>query len=279
MYEEFAAWHRQKGNSLATIHTYTLDLKRAEMAIGMPLAEATEGDMWRYASWLTDECQLGAAARAKKIYALKSYYKFLRVKNVRSDDPTANLSIPKPEKGLPKFLTVNEISALKKSAKTPLEQAMVALFYATGMRVSELVGLNKAHIRWEERRITVLGKGNKKREVPVSPTALNALKRYLQTRTDDNPAVFVNGTGKRISKRTVQRYISNAGKRANITRIPVSCHKLRHSFATHFVNNGMSIDKIKKWMGHESINTTMIYAELLNETEDRLYKEQMPQGM
>ncbi|MDD3915244.1 MAG: tyrosine-type recombinase/integrase [Bacteroidales bacterium] len=213
------------------------------------------------------------------MYALRSYYKYLRVKRIRTDDPTENLDIPRAQKRTPKYLTYDEMTRLKNTAQTPLKQAIIAMFYATGMRVSELVSLNKRQINWEAHRITIIGKGDKEREIPVSSTALTAVKRYLQTRNDNNPAVFVNSTGKCISKRTVQRYISEAGQAANIKRIPVSCHNLRHTYATHLLNKGIDINALKKWMGHSSINTTMIYAELLTETEDQLYTQSLPKGM
>ena len=278
---EFTAWHRQKGHSKNTARAYEQDLTQLHTFLGKPVEEATEGDLWRYMTWLTDEVKAAPASRSRKVHTLRSFYKFVsHVKHIRQDNPAQELDVPKLTAGMPKYLNLDEMEKIKQSVvNDPFENAVTAVMYATGVRVSELVGMNRQDIDWKGHRVRITGKGDKVREIPISPTALDALKVILEGRTDDNPAVFYR-MRKRVCVKTIQRITARAASNANISRISVSPHKFRHTWATQLRQTGVPLDAIGKWAGHSNLNTTSsIYAKILTSTEDKMYADNIPQGM
>ena len=192
-------------------------------------------------------------------------------------DPTDDLSSPKLERKLPRVLTVDEVEKLlnQPDTSTPAgirDKAMLEVLYATGIRVSELVSLNLDDIELDEGFVRCIGKGSKERVVPMGEIAINALRSYLskgRPKLVSNPgenALFLNHHGRRLTRqgfwKIVKKYAAQLGIRKEITP-----HTLRHSFATHLLENGADIRAVQEMLGHADISTTQIYTHV---TKDRL---------
>lgn len=226
---------------------------------------------------------------ARKLATLRSFYKFcLRRGHVQSH-PLASIRTPKQEKRLPKFLELEQITKLLATPddNTLLgarDRAMLEVLFSTGVRVSELVDLNFNDIDFEGQTIRVRGKGKKQRTTPVGPTAIAAIRKYIELRrsdarsaTFDPNALFVNKHGQRLSTRSVRRkldkYLSEAGLDPSI-----SPHTLRHSFATHMLNNGANLRSVQELLGHQSLSTTQVYTHLSTPRLKAVYDDAHPRS-
>jgi tyrosine recombinase XerC len=226
---------------------------------------------------------------ARKLATLRSFYKFSLRRGYVQAHPLATIRTPKQEKRLPKFLELDQITKLlstpdDSSLLGARDRAMLELLFSTGVRVSELVDLNLADFDFEGQIIRVRGKGKKQRTTPVGQTAIAAIQRYLQLRradsrstTFDQSALFVNKHGQRLSTRSVRRkldkYLAEAGLDPSI-----SPHTLRHSFATHMLNNGADLRSVQELLGHQSISTTQIYTHLTTPRLKAVYDETHPRS-
>jgi len=226
---------------------------------------------------------------ARKLATLRSFYKFCLRRGYVQTHPLATIRTPKQEKRLPKFLEMEQITALLNTPDdTTLlgsrDKAMLELLFSTGVRVSELVDLNFVDIDFENQVIRVRGKGKKQRTSPMGPTAIAAIQKYLQLRRADaraasfDPnALFVNKHGQRLSTRSVRRkldkYLSEAGLDPSI-----SPHTLRHSFATHMLNNGADLRSVQELLGHQSLSTTQIYTHLTTPRLKEAYDDAHPRA-
>lgn len=226
---------------------------------------------------------------ARKLATLRSFYKFCLRRGYIQANPLASIRTPKQEKRLPKFLEVEQVTRLLNTpdATTLLgarDKAMFEVLYSTGMRVSELVDLNRSDIDETAQCIRVRGKGKKHRTTPIGPTALGAVRQYLKLRESDprhasfdTEALFVNKHGKRLSTRSVRRKLDKYLIEAGIDP-SVSPHTLRHSFATHMLNNGADLRGVQELLGHQSISTTQIYTHLTSARLKKAYDEAHPRA-
>jgi integrase/recombinase XerC len=210
---------------------------------------------------------------ARKISTLRSFFKYLIREQIIPSNPAKSVSSPKVEKTLPTTLTVDEAFRLMESPKGIPEKssevskqngvrdrAILELLYSSGLRVSELVGLNLNQLDSDLGIVRVMGKGRKERIVPVGVKAIDALKAYLEGRgglTGDGP-IFINRTGGRLTARTVGRLVKKYTRHSGIFR-KVSPHSLRHTFATHLLDAGADIREIQEMLGHSSLSTTQRY--------------------
>jgi integrase/recombinase XerC len=231
----------------------------------------------RYLAHLAER-QYSRATMARKLATLRSFYKFLMRRSYVQSNPVAPIRTPKQEKRLPKCLTIDDVRKLLAmpddgSLLGTRDRAMLETLYSTGVRVSELCDLNLEDIDLVGGVIHVRGKGKKERISPVGPTAVESIHRYLRIRqanpksgSFDPKALYVNKHGKRLSTRSVRRkldkYLLAAGLDPSI-----SPHTLRHTFATHMLNNGADLRAVQELLGHQSLSTTQIYTHL---TTDRL---------
>jgi integrase/recombinase XerC len=209
---------------------------------------------------------------ARKLSAIRSFFQFCVKKNWLQDNPAKVVATPKQEKSVPSFLSEEEMSQFLDLPQTdkPLDlrdKAMLELLYATGLRVSELVGIDLADVSFEERLIRVKGKGKKERIVPFGTMAENSLSGYLRMRRSinkgdvDGTALFLNYRGKRITPRSVERTVDKYIKTTAVRR-KISPHSLRHSFASHLLSRGADLRVIQELLGHESLATTQKYTHL-----------------
>ena len=226
---------------------------------------------------------------ARKLATLRSFYKFCVRRSYIESNPLASIRMPKQEKRLPKFLTVEEVNKL---LHTPddgnllgaRDRAMLEVLYSTGIRVSELVDLNAEDVDFTTQVVRIRGKGKKQRNTPIGPTALGAIARYLELRradarsgSFDQQALFVNKHGQRLSTRSVRRkldkYLAIAGLDPS-----VSPHTLRHSFATHMLDKGADLRSVQELLGHQSLSTTQIYTHLTTERMKQSYDDAHPRS-
>ena len=236
-----------------------------------------------------DSKDYSKSTTARKLATLRSFYKFCLRRGRVTSNPLTSIRTPKQEKRLPRYLELDQILKLLQAPDdTTLlgsrDRAMLEVMFSTGVRVSELVELRLADVDFMGECIRVRGKGKKERISPVSPSALSALRRYTEIRNHDPRAaqfdqemLFINKHGKRLSTRSVRRkldkYLMEAGLDPTI-----SPHTLRHSFATHMLNNGADLRSVQELLGHQSISTTQTYTHLLNRRTTEAYEQAHPRA-
>ena len=312
---EFLTYHETiKGQSQLTISEYALDLRmflrfvklmRSDMPISTNLEdidirhvdiafikEITTSDVFDFLSYLASDRPLNpdspsadhgvsASTRARKLSAIKSFYKYLTVRTKQlQENPVADLEYPKLRKSLPKYLTMEQSAALLQSVSGQnqvRDYAILMLFLNCGIRRSELVGLNITDVY--EDRIRVVGKGNKERFVYFGTPCRKAIDAYMVERNEkiltDNKALFGSRNGNRISVTAVHRLVEKALKQAGLDSTQYSAHKLRHTAATMMLSGGVDVKTVQEVLGHENLNTTQIYTHIEN-TELKIAAEANP---
>jgi integrase/recombinase XerC len=263
----------ERGASPHTLRAYTGDLEQLDAWLeenmsGRPLSSVSTAHIRRFLATLIDVNQ--APTLARKVATLRSFFSYLTRKDKLKKNPADLIKAPKLPKPLRSFLTVDEAFHLldSETADRPLDlrnRAMWELLYSAGLRVSEMVGLDLDSCDFEDRWIRVFGKGSKTREVPIGNSAEQAISRYLHRRGEllakgrgDEPALFLNHRGKRLSTRSVGRLLKGAQLKAGMEP-KVSPHGLRHSFATHLLDAGADLRAIQEMLGHSSLSTTQKY--------------------
>ena len=218
---------------------------------------------------------INARSQARTVSGLKSFFHFLRMERIVSDDAMRLIESPRIGRRLPEVLSIEEIDAMIASfdLSTPLgrrNRAIIETMYGCGLRVSELCDLRIQNVNTTEQYIIVIGKGNKQRMVPMSPIAAYLIDNYLAedraattVRRGDEDIVFLNRRGARLTRVMIFYIIKEAAKAAGITK-EVSPHTLRHSFATHLLEGGANLRAIQQMLGHESIATTQVYLHIDN---------------
>jgi len=280
-----------KGLSRLTIASYASDLKGFSLFLGeslkRSLPQLTRTDLMLYLEEL-DKSNFSPRTRARKISCLKSFFAFLNDQRLVETNPAVHLDIPRVMKSMPEYLHVGEVERLLSSADASTlegarDHAMLELCYATGLRVSELVNLRMSNIDLEIGCVTVMGKGSKERVVPMGVPASNALRRYLE---DVRPrllgmrtstAVFVTRRGRAMTRQAFWKIIKRTALRAGI-RKHLSPHTLRHSFATHLVQNDADLRSVQIMLGHSDIATTEIYTHVAQKRLKQLHTRCHPRG-
>ncbi len=230
---------------------------------------------------------------ARKIASLRTFYKYLYREKKVDSNPAMNLNTPKRPKQLPKFLTPYEIEQILNNIKidTPAgyrNKAILELLWATGMRVSELSGLNFEDLNLENNEIRVFGKGSKERIILVTDRAKTYLERYIETArplvakgyrvdTDEDSPVFINNTGFRLQTRTISNVINDIVEKIHLPK-HVTPHVFRHSFATHLIENGADLRVVQELLGHASISNTQIYTHVSGKHLQEVYNETHPRA-
>ncbi|MBR3148521.1 MAG: site-specific tyrosine recombinase XerD [Alphaproteobacteria bacterium] len=254
----------EKGRSQKTLAAYSSDLQHAQESIGN-LLNATNQDIQEYLSHLPDK----ASSIARKASALRSFYKFLMLEKIITTNPTTNLELPKRNRALPKYLSMDEIELLISSAgdiKTSIRlRCMIELLYASGLRVSELCELPLSANLGD--KLLIHGKGAKERLVPMHEGAQDALHKWLNVRGPiDSKYIFpTNSQTGHITRDGFFKILKKCAVLAGIDPKRVSPHVLRHSFASHLLAGGANLRVIQTMLGHEDISTTQIYTHVLPE--------------
>lgn len=228
---------------------------------------------------------LSASSMANKLSALRSFYEYLLRQGLVAANPARALNAPKQGRPLPKNLDVDSMSHLLTTGDDSLlglrDTAMMELFYASGLRLAELVGLDLADVDLNERLLRVMGKGGKERMVPFGNTARDAVLAWLKVRGElcqpGEPALFLSKHKKRISTRAVQQRLSVWAKRQQVGQ-QVHPHKLRHSFATHMLESSGDLRVVQELLGHANLSTTQIYTHLDFQHLAKVYDEAHPRA-
>jgi len=225
---------------------------------------------------------------SRNLAAIKSFYQYLVRERYLEKDPAANLESPKLEKKLPKILSISEVEELLKQPNTYTptglrDKAMLELLYATGIRVSELISLNISDVNLDMGYIKCYGKGAKERIVPLGSIAAKCVQDYINkgrsklVRTYEEAALFVNHHGNRLTRQGFWKIIKRYAREANITK-EITPHTLRHSFATHLLENGADLRSVQEMLGHADISTTQIYTHVTKNRLKEVYDKAHPRA-
>ncbi len=228
-----------------------------------------------------------SATISRKMSAIRSFHKYLLLEKIVYTNVATGISLPKKVKKLPQILSLEEVDALMVAADgdEPLElrnRAMLELLYGSGLRISELIGIRLGDLHLNMGFINVLGKGNKERIVPLGEEGRYALRRYLDKgrpflKKVDGDIVFVNNRGSSISRVGFYKTLKKLTTKAGITK-EVSPHTLRHSFASHLLENGVNLRMVQELLGHEDISTTQIYTHINKKHLKEVYEEFHPRA-
>lgn len=269
----------ERGASANTLEAYGRDVEEfLTYCGGMALKEISRDDVGDFVQYLGREGRSPKTV-ARKLSAVREFFKFLYTEKDIKDNPAADVLTPKQEKSLPKFLSEDEIKRLIAAAKECSGPkgwqmtAMLELMYASGLRVSELVSLPENCINFDRRQVFVRGKGSKERVVPVAPAAIQAVFDYLEQRDcfirEGRRSIWLfpskSSRSGHISRDTFFKRLKELAVKAGIYPSRVTPHVLRHSFATHLLNHNADLRSVQKMLGHESINTTEIYTHILSD--------------
>lgn len=290
---DFLRWlTHEKGYSPHTVSGYHHDLQEfaATLAAEATVQSVNATQIRQFVVSLHGKNN--AATVARKLSALRTFFRFLQRRKVVAGDPLLGISGPKIAQLIPVFLTVDEVFQLLEAPKATdsfmsRDQAMLELLYSTGMRVAELVSRDLQDLDFDSEMLKVRGKGNKERLVPVGSPALEAVRAWLPSRLQlmqeragrglevEKKALFLNGRGSRLTTRSVERMVQAYGERAGIPQT-VTPHALRHSFATHLLEMGADLRSVQELLGHASLSTTQRYTHLTLDHLAEVYDKAHP---
>ena len=278
---EFSNYILKKNYSNNTYIAYLNDLYYFYLFVKKDLTLVTEDDIRKYLEHLNEKKEKITSIR-RKISSFKTFYKFLYLNNYidKKDYPLVKIAYPKLEKRLPKFIYYNDlldiIDEATRDSDGVRDRLIIEMLYATGVRVSELVNIKYDDIDFNNRRIRVLGKGNKERIVYYGEYAEDVLKEYIAThdRNREN-YLFTNSKGDKITDRGI-RYIIDKIMSKLAVKVHVTPHVLRHTFATDMLNNGCDIKVVQELLGHSSLKTTEVYTHVTNERLKEVYYNCFP---
>lgn len=285
----------ERGAAENTLASYRRDLEDAAAAIKGGLANAAAGDIRGYLDGIAAQ-GFAATSQARKLSALRQFFKFLYAEGLRQDDPTGTLDSPKKGRPLPKTMGEAEAGRLLDRAAAEAGEppagsdalaalrlhALVEVLYATGLRVSELVGLPVTVAQRDDRFFMVRGKGNKERMVPLSAKARTAMTAWLAARAKvpafaESAFLFPSSSDSgHLPRQVFARDLKGLAARAGIAASKISPHVLRHAFASHLLQNGADLRAVQQLLGHADISTTQIYTHVLEERLVRLVNDHHP---
>ena len=283
--KDFLAHLKSRDYSALTVKSYEIDLKEFKIFLDVQGIENID-DVKRVhirafmGELLTSDFDNRSVAR--KLSAIKSFFRYLRRRNILKKDPAVSVKSPRTGRKIPSFLSEDEIKNMfdRFHVKNRLDIrniAILELLYGTGMRASELVGLDISDINFNASTVKVFGKRKKERILPLSNKVITKLKKYLEIRDNNEGALFLSKSGKRLTTRDLQRIIHRliAGV-ADLHKM--SPHTLRHSFASHLLSRGADLRAVQELLGHESLSTTQIYTHLTIEKLKEEYKIAHPRA-
>ena len=274
-YLEYLKYERRVSDN--TVESYGENLKKLTQNINKDILSLTTSDI----RMILNNMKTSPKTKAHYLSVLNSFYNYMIFNGIIKNNPCSGIRLPKLEKKLPNYLTIEEIDKLLdiKLIK-PIDyrnKAMLEVLFATGTRISELINLTLNQIDYNECIIRVLGKGKKDRIIPIGNTAMEYLKLYINEyrgfilKTKNSEYVFINKNGTKISRQGFFKILKKLVKEAGIEK-DVSPHTLRHSFATYLLNNGADLRIIQELLGHENLVTTEIYSHLSNKKIEEDYQ-------
>ena len=273
-----------------TLQSYKRDLEQYKTYLltnDLKYNKITENDIKNYVKFLMEEQNKKPSTISRMIASIRSFYQY-EVKNKKvGTDPTENIQSPKIEKKAPCVLTTKEVELLleqptDEDLKGIRDKAMLEFAYATGMRVTEIISLNVEDVNLEQEYVECKN-GKKKREIPLGKMALSAVKEYItkardiMVKSEKEKALFVNMNGKRLTRQGFWKIIKYYQEQAHIDK-DITPHTLRHSFATHLLQNGAELKAIQTMLGHSDISSTQVYMQFQHDGLDSIYKKAHPRA-
>ena len=271
----------ERAMSPNTVASYCSDIQKFLLASEVEADKVQPEDILQY---LTTSKKLSERSQARLLSALRSFFDWMQIEGYLSENPCDRVEMPKLGVYLPSVLSVQEVEAIINSIDRSdwmgfRDKAILEVLYGCGLRVSEAVGLKISGIYLDEGFIRIIGKGNKERLVPLGEMACNAVREYLDVRpqpsdSQSDDLLFLNRFGKSFSRVSMFKLIKKQALVAGITK-EISPHTLRHSFATHLVENGADLRVVQEMLGHESITTTEIYTHIETATWQKDIREKV----
>lgn len=288
--DDFSAYLTATNFSELTISAYQTDLLQFlgyaahELGIDIDKLDIRDVDKYiarSYTGFMTDR-KLNRKSIARKIAAIRSFFKYLCRQGLVSHSPVQKITIPKMGKSLPRFLFREHMEKLLEAPQTETknglrDQVILELLYGSGLRVSELVGLNNKDVDLNSSLLKVRGKGRKERIVPLTEPAKRAITSYLSVRSDLEQALILNYKDSRLTSRSVRRILEKLEKKANLNQ-HVHPHMLRHTFATHLLDGGSDLRSLQELLGHKKLSSTQVYTHLTREKLRDVYMESHPRA-
>lgn len=291
-FDTYTAYLKSERNlSANTLESYLSDVRQhIEFLLSKNIFDINHSSnaiILSYMLYLEKE-DMAPATILRKLSSLRSYYKYLLTQRLIKKDPTTNLQPPKNERKIPSALTFYEATRLLsqprgKDFKSLRDKAMLELLYATGIRVSELIALNLEDINIKIGWLKCIGQASRERIIPISSAAIHHLENYLkearnkQVQDKSEMALFVNVHGKRMTRQGFWKIIKKYAAKAKI-EARITPHTLRHSFATHLLENGADIRSVQELLGHADISTTQIYTHLTRKKLREVYDRTHPRA-
>lgn len=278
----------EKNASTHTVKNYAIDLREFSGFLNQKGIEGVDYvDIRSFLSLLKDK-NYSKSSISRKLACIRSFFKFLAREEVVKTNPSAGIATPKREKKLPNFLEQEEVTKLIEAPPAEnwegkRDRAILETLYSSGLRVSELVGLNQDDLDFFSGLVRVRGKGKKERIVPLGQAALKAIQGYTDQRPPklrDNglkKPLYLNRSGGRLTDRSVRRMILKYCRATGLKK-EVSPHMLRHSFATHMLNNGADLRSVQELLGHENLSTTQIYTHVTTKRLKEAYEAAHPRA-
>lgn len=282
----------EKGLAQNTLESYERDLTQyLEFVEKTGITQLQDTRKLTIQNYLLQLKKLGRASSSitRSMVSIRSFYQFLVRERMQELDPSLNMESPRLVKKLPKVLSIQEVESLLEAPETVTaygmrDKAMLELLYATGIRVSELINLNAGHVNLGMGFVRCVGKGSKERIIPLGRIAAKWLNEYIQrmrhqllreTKGDD--ALFINHLGTRLTRQGFWKIIKKYGREANILK-EITPHTLRHSFATHLLDNGADLRAVQEMLGHADISTTQIYTHVSKTRMKEVYNRTHPRA-
>ena len=268
-----------------TVEAYRRDLRALGAALGRPAGSATAVDLERYVAGLRAD-GLSAATIARRIAAIRSFFRHQMLLGSRDDNPAAELELPRRARRLPRTLSPAEAERLVEAAAgtTPRslrDAALVELLYGAGLRVGEAVGLAKGAVDLDRRLVRCIGKGGKERVVPLGRAAAEAVRRYLSRGRPHldrrhRPELFLNARGGGLTRAGAFLILRRLATKAGLEPERIHPHLLRHSFATHLLEGGADLRSVQEMLGHADLATTELYTHVSDRRRRELYFQAHP---
>lgn len=281
--DQFLQDQEVKGASPHTVRNYQIDLRR----FALNVKEGQEVDKWMIRKHLAELAESGLAKRsiARHLAALRALFRYLIRRGKLTDNPLDEIASLKLDQRIPFFMTYEQVEHLLSQPDLDSyfglrDRCMMEVFYSSGLRLSELVGLNRCDCELDLLRLKVMGKGKRQRIIPMTQGAADWLRRYLthpEREEVDKNAVFLNRWGKRISARSVDRLFAEHLKASGLVG-DITPHTIRHTIATHWLEKGMDLKVIQSLLGHKSLATTTIYTQVSGTLKKEVYDRAHPRS-
>ena len=281
----------EKGLSQNSIYSYTYDLKKFAEFLSTKnksVLEANQEDIQQFLVFEKNKKKNSSRTLARSLAAIRQFYNFISDKFEDIDNPTIKIESPHIEKTLPDFLTINEMNKLFNSisendAYELRDKTIFELLYSCGLRISEAIEILHNSIDFENSYIRVIGKGDKERIIPFGEEANRLLQKYIVDSrpkilgTRESDYLFISKKGSKLNRKSVWRLLKNYVSRTNINK-NITPHTLRHSFATHLIENGADLRSVQELLGHVDISTTQVYTHLAKKKLQEIHKKYHPKG-